>query len=283
MGTFQTMSLQWNLEIMYAWAVWGLWLKVDSDVPEDTFHMPPTMWSGQNQQPHRPLNILLNLKKAGCYQALLRRVSQRIWMLCSRMGPLKLKQTESNSRELRGEESSTKGRQHTFPCNPGVQGKNRAKLHSAPFQRAYLKSTLNPTACSWSSSEALALCLLLLSNIFHRGSKWAEAAHQKPPEFSNMLCHTLVAVPLHQNLPELSKSDLIMSQRGRRAHSIVPLIIFPRRYLLKTGTSSLTHFPVSRSHLLMQQEANPGQATRQKPPKEEMAGDNTGTGTLWVH
>lgn len=39
MGTFQTMSLRWNLEIMDAWAVWGLWLKVDNDVPEDT-HFP---------------------------------------------------------------------------------------------------------------------------------------------------------------------------------------------------------------------------------------------------
>lgn len=130
MGTFQTMALQWILETMDAWAVWGLWLKVDSDADEDTrsFHMPSTIWSGWNQQPHKPLKILLNLKKAGCYQ---RRVSQRTWMLCSGMGPLKLKQSESNSREV-DEESSTKGRQCTLPC----QGKNRAKLHSASFQRA---------------------------------------------------------------------------------------------------------------------------------------------------
>lgn len=90
-----------------------------------------------------------------------------------------------------------------------------------------------------------------------------------------MLCHTLVAVLLHLNLLELLRSDLIMSQRDRRAHSIVPLITFPRRYLFKTGTSSLTRFPVSRSHLLMQQEANQGEATWQKPQKE-VAGDNTG-------
>lgn len=92
-------------------------------------------------------------------------------MLCSGMGPLKLKQTESNSREVGGEESSTKGRQFTFPCHPGVQGKNRAKLHPTPFQRAEIKSTLHPSAHSWSSSQTLALCLLLVSNTFHRGSK----------------------------------------------------------------------------------------------------------------
>lgn len=68
------MSLQWILEIMDAQAIWELWLKVDSDAAEDmcSFHMSPTTQSGQNQEPHKPLNILLNLKKAGCYQALLR-------------------------------------------------------------------------------------------------------------------------------------------------------------------------------------------------------------------
>lgn len=77
----------------------------------------------------------------------------------------------------------------------------------------------------------------------------------------------------------LLRSDLIMSQRDRRAHFIVPLMIFPRRYLLKTGTSSLTPSPVSRSHLLMQHEANQGEATGQKPQKE-VTGDNTGTGAF---
>lgn len=73
-----------------------------------------------------------------------------------------------------------------------------------------------------------------------------------------------------------------MSQRDRRAHSLVPLITFPRRRLLKTGTSSLTHFPAARSHLLMQQEANQGKGTWQKPQKE-VAGNNTGAGAFWVH
>lgn len=134
--------------------------------------------------------------------------------------------------------------------------------------RGHSLQALQSTTRSWSSLQPLALHLSV-SNIFHSGKQANRSSTPEATEPTITLGHTSVTVPLQQNLQELLRSQAHHEPKGQKS-----TLHHPTRHLSKQKVSPhafLTHPP---SFQTLSPKAT-DQATQQKPPQEEVAGDHT--------